>query len=240
MRYGSVAIFFTILASEAALSAEVRLRSSAACTTMIVRLADVAEVFADDARMAESLAEIPLCPAPAAGSQRALSQDDVRQLLALSGVERKTAQVTGSETVTVTTESTSRFTAGARRPLVAAGIRQAAFEIDAEISRKPQTRSAVKPQNAPTPDMQLPAAPRVVERGAIVTVCARTAGVRITTSGKALEAGSTGDTVGIELADTKQRVLARVTGPQAVEVTDGSTSESAPPRQSPAAAAANQ
>src|SRR5436190_2966981 len=214
MKHGSVAILLTMIASEAVFSAEVRLRSLAACTATIVRLADVAEVFADDARMAESLAEIPLCPAPAAGSQQSLSQDDVRQLLALSGVERKTTQVTGSETVTVTTEPTSRSTAGARRPLVATGIRQAAFEVDVEIHRKPQMRSAVKPQFAPTSDMKEPAPPAVVERGALVTVCARTARVRITTSGKALAAGSTGDTVGVELADTKQRVLARVTGPQ--------------------------
>ena len=47
---------------------------------------------------------------PGAGSRQAeaLSQHDVRQLLALSGVERDTAKVTGSETVTVTTENATR------------------------------------------------------------------------------------------------------------------------------------
>jgi len=218
MKNAAVIILLVVSASEFASSAEVRLRSSAACTASVVRLADVAEVFAAEARIAESLAEIPLCPAPAAGSQRSFSQDDVRQLLALSGVERKTVQVTGSEAVTVTTDAASRSATGTRRPIVATGIRQTAFEVDADVQKKPQPRSTPKPQDPPTSDAKKSAAPPVVERGAIVTVSARTAGVRITTSGKALEPGSTGDTVGVELVDTKQRVLARVTGPQAVEV----------------------
>ena len=83
-------------------AAEVRLRSSVGCAATIVRLADVAEIFADDPRVAQSLAEIPLCPVPAAGSEKSLSQEDIRQLMALSGVDRKLAQVTGSETVAVT------------------------------------------------------------------------------------------------------------------------------------------
>ena len=61
--------------------------------------------------------------------------------------------------------------------------------------------------------------PPVVEKGAIVTVSARAAGVKITTSGKALDDGSTGESIGVELADSKQRVLARVSGPQTVEMT---------------------
>jgi flagella basal body P-ring formation protein FlgA len=63
--------------------------------------------------------------------------------------------------------------------------------------------------------------PRLVERGAIVSVHARAAGVRISTSGKAIEAGSTGDFVRVELADSKERVVARVVGPQEVEVAAG-------------------
>src|SRR5689334_16750080 len=82
-------------------AADVRLRSAAVCGGSVVRVADVAEVFGDDQRFAQSLADLPLCPAPAAGRQRVLSQDEVRQLLEFSGVERKLVTITGSETVTI-------------------------------------------------------------------------------------------------------------------------------------------
>ena len=221
MRPGIVAVLVVVLAASAE-SAEVRLRSSAVCTAAVVRLADVAEIHAEDARMAQSLGEIPLCPAPATGKPKSFSQDDVRHLLALSGVERTTAQVTGSETVTVTTENATRAGSSAKRPMVASGVRQATFEAEAEAHRKP-TRTQQTTKTPPAADAKQPVTPPLVERGAVLTVTARTAGVRITTSGKALEAGAMGDTIGVELADTKQRVLASVTGPQLAEVNSGST-----------------
>jgi len=227
---------FTVTAS----AAEVRLRSSAACTAPIVRLADVAEVFSDDARIAAALAEIPLCPAPAAGSQRSLSQHEVRQLLTFSGVETSAALVTGSETVTVIAEAASSALAAKRR-LVATGIRQAVFATDVETTdKRPPARAAARLPIAASPDIKEPSSPPLVDRGATVTVQARAAGVTITTSGKAVEAGGAGEAVLVELADTKQRVLARVTGPQAVEVTVGSGGAStAPSRPAVAANAAN-
>jgi hypothetical protein len=228
MKTSTVAMFVAMAVASAE-AAEVRLRSSAVCTAAVVRLADVAEIHADDARMAQSLGEIPLFPSPAAGNPKSLSQDDVRQLLALSGVERATAKVTGSETVTVTTEHATRAGSSAKRPMVASGVRQATFEAESEADRKPpRSRQATKA--APAADAKQPStpplAPPLVERGAVLTVTARTAGVRITTSGKALEAGAMGDTIGVELADTKQRVLASVTGPQLAEVSCGSTKNS--------------
>src|SRR5262245_24602918 len=86
--------------SAAAAGAEVRLRSSAACTGSVVRLADVAEIYADDRRLAQALAETPLCPAPQPGHLRSLSQHELRQILMLSGVE-KSVSVTGSEAVSI-------------------------------------------------------------------------------------------------------------------------------------------
>src|SRR5689334_20355340 len=85
------AVNLTILLSfwTPAQAAEVRLRSAAGCSAAVVRVADVAEVFAEDARIANALAEITLCPAPGPGSTRTLSQSEVQQLLALSGVDRK-------------------------------------------------------------------------------------------------------------------------------------------------------
>src|SRR4051812_28961540 len=122
---------------EAAKGAEVRLRSAAVCGGTVTRVADVAEVFAADHRVANALADIPLCPAPAAGQSRVVSQEEIRQLLDLSGVERKTAAVTGSETVTITREASPRHSPAIKQPLVAGGIRQAAFEVEAELPAKP-------------------------------------------------------------------------------------------------------
>jgi len=208
-----------------AAAAEVRLRSSAACAAAVVRVADVAEIFSNETRIAAALAEIPLCPAPAAGSQRSLSQDEVRRLLELSGVELGTALVTGSEAVTVTTESAAGSTAFSKRPLVATGVRQAVFETESDGNRKPKASLTSKLPSMTPAEIKPPAAAPLVARGAVLTVNARTAGVRITTSGKALEAGSTGETIGVELADSKQRVLGRVIGPQVVEVTSSAANE---------------
>jgi flagella basal body P-ring formation protein FlgA len=214
-----VSAILVLVVTLPAIAAEVRLRSAAGCSATVVRVADVAEVFAEDARIGSALAEITLCPAPTAGGKRLLSQAEVQELLALSGVDRKTANVTGSETVTVTAEGHSRSATGAKKPLIAAGLRQATFEADVEASRKPPVRAVAKPQAATGLEDRDQKASPVVEKGAIVTVGARTAGIKITTSGKALDDGATGDMIGVELTDGKQRVVARVSGPQTVEVT---------------------
>lgn len=205
-------------------AAEVRLRSAAVCSGSIARVADVAEIFGPDHRVADALAEIPLCPAPAAGQSRVLSQDDVRQLLALSGVERKTATVTGSESVTISRDGSRRTSPTSKQPLVAGGIRQAMFEVDPEPTAKPRS---VQPAefDRPDPDQTKPidSAP-MVEKGASLTVHARAAGVRITAAGKAIDSGNVGESIGVELIDTKQKVVGRIVSPQTVEIKADATS----------------
>lgn len=195
-------------------AAEIRLRSSAICPGSVVRLADVAEVLGE-AQIAAALADVALCPTPAAGQQRVLSQEDIRRMLAFSGLSRKDCQVTGSETVKVTSAGASGGAARPRQPLVASGVRQALFEADERPTSEP---NLVKPATSVSPAPAEASKLTLVERGASVSVLARTAGIRITTSGKALEAGQAGDLINVELADTKQRVLATVVGVQAVEV----------------------
>ncbi len=219
MKVGLVSTIVMLIGTMSLAAAEIRLRSAAGCSAAVVRVVDVAEVFADDARVASALSEITLCPAPAPGGNRTLSQAEVQQLLALSGVDRKTANVTGSESVTVTTEGASRSATGAKRPLVATGVRQATFEAESEANRRPAAQKTVRPQIATTPEDKTEKSPPVIEKGAIVTVSARAGGVKITTSGKALDDGATGDAISVELTDGKQRVLAKVSGPQLVEVT---------------------
>jgi len=188
-------------------AAEVRLRSSAACASSIVRLADVAEIDSEDAALAAALGEIPLCPAPAAGGERSLSQNDVRQLVALSGVERADVRITGSERVAILAEDVAS-PPKSRHPH-ASGIRQAAFQSPTKKSPA-ETRPAL-PETKPE-------LVRLVERGASVNVFARAAGVRIATSGKALEAGAAGETISVELEGGREKVHARIVAAQTVEV----------------------
>lgn len=197
-------------------AAEVRLRSTATCTSSIVRLADVADIVSSDSHLAQALAEVPLCPAPAAGSERSLNQQAVRELLATSGVERNCCRLTGSESVTLMHGPAMIATHG-RFPVVASGVRQALFMPEAPAKQSLPSKSTTP--SAPRAVHEKPATAAVlVERGSVVSVVAKAAGVRITSSGKALAAGSEGEAVHVELADTKQRILAYVTGPQAVEI----------------------
>jgi hypothetical protein len=207
-----------ILIAASATAAEVRLRSAAVCSGSVTRVADVAEIFAPDHRVADALADIPLCPAPAAGQSRVLSQDDVRQLLALSGVERKTATVTGSESVTISRDSSPRTSPTAKQPLVAGGIRQAAFEIEPEAPLKSKNAQPAKFERPASDEMKPIAEAPLIEKGASLTVNARAAGIRITAAGKAIDSGSMGEAIGVELIDTKQKVVCRIVGPQTVEI----------------------
>lgn len=222
------------------IAAEVRLRSSAVSAGAVVRVEDVAEVLGDDRRLVAALADIPLCPAPAPGNVRALTQHEVRQLLALSGVESAQATVTGSEATAVSGGGAARTAVAAKRPLAAAGMRQALFETEeAPSSSQPARPAAAKPAERSASDPKLAAIP-LVDRGTSVTVQAKTAGIRITTTGKALEAGPMGATIAVEIHDAKQPVLARVVGPQTVEVTSAtaggasSMRDSSPPTPSAA------
>jgi flagella basal body P-ring formation protein FlgA len=208
-------------------SAEVRLRSSAVCTGSIVRLADVAEVFADDRRLAQALAETPLCPAPQGGHPRSLSQHDLRQILLVSGVEKSVA-VTGSEAVSISSESAGHASTLPKRSIVASGVRQAAFEAEAETNQKAPSRAKPRQPSPPVDDDKPSSSAPLIDKGAIVAVHALAAGIRISTSGKALEAGASGETIPVELADTKQRVQARIVGPGTVEIAASSAVSTRP------------
>jgi len=212
-------IFIAVMGALRAGAAEVRLRSSAVCASSVVRLADVAEIQAGEPQLAAALSDIPLCAAPAKGSERQFSQHDVRQLLALSGVEAAAVQVTGSETVTLLTKSSGTASISKRQRSPLATHRQVAFEVEiagnhGEISRQLASKpSPTAPQSA-----EETKPPRLVERGALCTVHARAGSIRVTTQGKALQAGALGDTISLEMAETKERVLAKIVGSQIVEV----------------------
>lgn len=213
-----LSILSIILLAAWASAAEVRLRSAAVCSGSIARVADVAEIFGPDHRIADALAEIPLCPAPSAGQSRVLSQDDVRQLLALSGVERKMAAVTGSESVTISRDGSPRTSPTAKQPLVAGGIRQAMFEVEPEATAKRRNGQPAEFERPDADQMKPIDSAPMVEKGASLTVHARAAGIRITAAGKAIDSGSIGESISVELIDTKQKVVGQIVAPQTVEI----------------------
>ena len=181
-------------------AAEIRLRGDAECRGGVVRLADVADIVAPETTDAD-LARVVLFPAPPEGTPREVSRQEIRQLLVLSGVDLSSCQFVGSEFVTV------------RKAETAIAVR--AIPIRTE---RAQT-TAVKPVSFEKPAKAERAKPAVllVERGSGVTVHSLAAGIKVTTYGKALEGGAAGESILVELAD-KQKIQARVVGPQLVEV----------------------
>jgi Chaperone for flagella basal body P-ring formation len=188
----------------AAQGAEVRLHSLASCSRAVVRLADIAEVESDDPLVQGELAAIPLFPAPPAGGSRQLDRHQVRQLLAISGMDTAAIAITGSESVVI--ESASQV--AAVRPIQRSGpsaVRLASLEITDPAS-KPKVTATEQPL------------PPLVKKGEIVTVHSRAAGVRVTMSGKALGDGALGSEIAVELDDKRTKIQGRVAGAQTVEV----------------------
>jgi hypothetical protein len=196
-----------LTAAATARAAEVRLHAVANCQATVVRLGDIAEIACDDPAIAEDLAAVALFPAPGPGKTRQLDRHQVRQLLAISGIDLTAILLTGSEFVMVQTE-VARPVARAvrRRGWGASPIRLASLE-----RAEPSVR-----QKAPTTE---PAElPLLVKRGEGVTIRSRNAGVLVTTSGKALADGALGSEIAIEIDDTRTKLRGRVAGPKLIEV----------------------
>lgn len=64
--------------------------------------------------------------------------------------------------------------------------------------------------------------PRLVHRGDLVTIRSIAPGIVVTARGRATEEGGHGDLVTVELAESREKILARVSDRQAVEVYAGS------------------
>jgi hypothetical protein len=205
----------------------VRLRALARCPGPIVRLGDVAELSgADAAPGAVPLAQIPLCPTPPAGSPRTLSLAQVRELLATSGCDLAGIVLSGSSEVVVESATGQATSPPAARGMAARhdrAVQRAVYIENQPAAAVTPLAGPAAPQPAvsaagPSPASKTAALPRLVERGAIVTVHARRPGVEITAPGKTLGPAALGETVSVELEETRQRLLARVVGPQDVEV----------------------
>ena len=111
----------------------------------------------------------------------------------------------------------------------------AATELDAVIGKQ-LTRPMPKGAAIPVAELQ---SPQLVRKNEVVTVYARTRGVQVRTSARAMESGARGDVIALEsLLDRNAHFTARVVGTKEVEVLAGSPLVTSPTVVAPAAAMA--
>jgi hypothetical protein len=193
-------------------AAEVRLHAVVNCQATVVRLGDIAEIACDDPAIADDLAAVALFPAPGPGKTRQLDRHQVRQLLAFSGIDLTAILLTGSDSVVVQTE--------VARP-VARAVPSNAVPRNGRRDSPIRLASFAAAEPAAKPDLSIPTPaelPLLVKRGEEVTIHSRTAGVLVTTSGKALADGALGSEIAIEIDDPRTKLRGRVAGPKTVAV----------------------
>lgn len=202
MKKTAVCFVLFILSGWSAEGAEIRLKAEARLAGSVVRLGDVAHC--------EGLSEeqshwpdIALFPAPSAQRPRIVEQAEVRQLLALRGLELREVQVAGADAVVI-------HGAGSKTSSV---VRTVAHQAPSKA-----TTHQAREGNAIPQTIELPAEkPKLlVHRTDSVTIHSLAAGIRVTTHGKALDEGSKGDAILVQLEDSRERILGRIIGPQTV------------------------
>lgn len=82
-------------------SAELRLKPQARCSTSVLRVGDIAEVFAAEGWQAEQLSAIELGPAPATGTKRFVRAREVQDALWMRGLNVAEHRISGVDRVEV-------------------------------------------------------------------------------------------------------------------------------------------
>jgi hypothetical protein len=187
------------LLRSAAEGGEIRLRGAAEVSGPLVRLGDVAEIDGVQAADGQSLADLALFPSPGEGKSRLLRRQELIQLLSLCDMPVREWRFGGADTVEIRTGGKPAKTI----------VRPALHLIPSQsLVRKADHKAKQSPDQAQP----------LVKRNSLVTVHSIAAGVRVTTSGKTLADAAKGQPVLVELDDNKEKVLARVVGPQLVEI----------------------
>lgn len=91
----------TLCIAFSATGAEIVLRDHAIAQGAVVRLGDVAEITAVDAVNADRLAATPLMPAPTGDATQFLRNNELRDILALRGLDVRSLNLTGAEVVAI-------------------------------------------------------------------------------------------------------------------------------------------
>jgi hypothetical protein len=173
----------------------VSLRSDAAVDADVVRLGDIAYLYAGDARKREAMLQLDLADTRHAAG-KALSRDAVKFRLLIAGHAEADFRITGAAQTLV------RGAAPGRAP----------------AERRPTTPvSAALPASAPAAP---PAsdAPPVVKTRDRVRLLAHVGPVNVVVAGEALQDGRMGQSIRVRNIDSNKIILGRVTGPGLVEV----------------------
>jgi flagella basal body P-ring formation protein FlgA len=104
---------------------------------------------------------------------------------------------------------------------VKGGVHRAAFQTIDDVVGLEATRNIAPGQPL---DEQFVRSPRLVKRGDVVDVIARSGGVQVRTKARARDEGGNGDLVNVELLSDRRSLLVRVSGLQQVEITPSATS----------------
>jgi hypothetical protein len=211
MRKTFTAFVFILACHASGNAAEIRLRPDAKTAGSIVRLVDVAEIVpGDDGGADPEIGNLMLFPTPAAGQPLLVSRLEIEQVLRLSGVDFKRHWLGGAEAVEVRAANVSAGKTIVRPALHLIPAARFVRPASAEVAAFQKVAAEAVPLKPVPP-------PELVKRNSSVTVHATAAGVRISTSGKALSGGVHGAVVSVEL-DGHERVQAKVIGPQMVQV----------------------
>jgi len=226
-------------------AAEIHLKGDVRCQNAIALLGDVAEVYSTDAKEAEQLRRIELFAAPVGGKVRFVRAQEVQELLSLSGIDWTRCRLAGASVVKVTRAGVPPVPEVKVEPtipepprsMVVAASRlmqrgEVIHAVDLQLVPRPErahqaaayvedpeeligmelTRSMSPGEPI---DTRLAQPRTLVERGETITVYAIAPGVRVTSSGKALDRGAEGDLIMIASIDgARKRFSARVTGVQ--------------------------
>jgi flagellar basal body P-ring formation protein FlgA len=138
-RIVSIAIVLAMAIS--ANAAELRLRQQCALQNSLVKLGDVAEIFAADGSQAEALKQIELFPAPAADQPRVLRVRELQDLLALRGMNLAEHRFSGSAQVHISSEK--KRMASPIQPLSEQAAKRADRRVQESILKYLQAQSPI-------------------------------------------------------------------------------------------------
>lgn len=193
------------------------LRQTAESAGPLVRLGDLVQIVGgesvqDESGLDEDTAELVLFPTPERNTSRTISRQELVELLTLCDLSPRKVQIIGADKVTI-------HPATAERRHV---VRPALHLIpdSSHLRTEPVSPASVRTARtaAIAPLAPPEEKPALVRRNGAVTVHCLAAGVRVSTSGKSLADAAQGEQVLVELADSREKVLAQVLGPQVVQI----------------------
>ena len=234
-----------LLAVSTVQAADLQLRAKCRPAGPVVTVDDVAEVAAADPKQADALREVELFAAPIGGQPRVLRVRELQDLLLARRVNLAEHRLSGASEIVVLSDETPEQPALKRSPspvqedgvvVATAAIAKGTAIRDSDVRLEPPANPRARSAGCGSLDevvgkeaaCTIPAGVVVetgmlreallVRRGEVVTVAARSGGIRVRTTAQAQQDGGLGQTIQLVSLLSNQKMLARVTGPREAEV----------------------